>query len=69
MMCLIDETAPIMHISDTALECSNECAQLAREVNDPLMRERLSQLAKRLADAARRDTELDHDVAFTDDDA
>lgn len=47
-----------MHISDIALQCASECAQLARRVEDPLVRERLARMAKRLSDAARRASEL-----------
>lgn len=47
-----------MHISDVAGECARECLRLARsQAGQPIAME-LMTVAKRLSEAARRDTEL-----------
>ena len=47
-----------MHISDVAVHCAQECVRLAERTGDAAVAASLMQIAQRLAEAARRDSEL-----------
>jgi hypothetical protein len=47
-----------MHISDVAVHCAQECVRIAERTGDAAVAASLMQIAQRLEEAARRDSEL-----------